>query len=96
MVLVPEGRELHEVAVDVLVVVVLVLEGDVRPRLRVARRLGPEGEAVDALVVGHQEGGQPHEGVEVLVRVRGRGRVRVRVRGRGRGRVRVRVRPMKA
>ena len=43
------------------------LEGNVRPRLGVARGLGPEREPIDALVVGDEKGGQPHEGVEVLL-----------------------------
>mmetsp|Transcript_21907 Transcript_21907/g.37391 ORF Transcript_21907/g.37391 Transcript_21907/m.37391 type:complete len:484 (+) Transcript_21907:2253-3704(+) len=66
-VLVPERGELHVLAMDPRVVVVLVLEGDVRTRLRVSRRLGPERQRVHALVVRHEEGGERQEAVEVLL-----------------------------
>ena len=71
VVLVPKGRQLHEVAVDVLVVGVLILEGDVRPGLWVASGLGPERERVHAFVVGYEEGRQAEECVEVLLKGRG-------------------------
>ena len=43
------------------------LERDLRSWVQRAGRLGPKGESVHALVIGHEEGGQREHGVPVLL-----------------------------
>ena len=66
--LVPRVAQLDVLAVDPRVAVVLVLEGDLHARRRRARRPGPEGERVQPLVVGDEEGGQRQHAEEGLVK----------------------------